>query len=321
MEGAFITRYRKDGRLLELDDDAVIERGAIVAIVGAPNALRVAEKKVGPEVDDAELLAYPIEELDIVVTNKGAAARTVGQLEQDELAQYGRPIFLLRLARAGRDLTPTPDLAIERWDVLTVHGARMLVERLAKSLGYADRPTTKSDVAFMGAGVVIGSLVGILTVHVGGIPLSLSPSVGTLVAGLVFGYLRSIYRTFGRIPEPALWVFTNVGLNGFIAVVGLNAGPGLVSGLVTHGVGLFLAGIFVTLVPLVIAVLAGRYLFKFHPGILFGACAGARTTSAGLGAVQEASRSATPVIGYTIPYAVGRLILAVFGIVILLIMQ
>jgi len=321
LKDAFITRQREGGRLLEPDVDAVIERGATLAIAGSPQALRVAEKQVGPEVDDAELLAYPTEELDIVVINKEAANRSVGELEHDELVQYGRPIFLLRLARAGRDLTPTPDLKIRRWDVLTVHGARKHVEQLVKSLGYADRPTSKSDIAFMGAGVVIGSLVGVLTVHVGGIPLSLSPSVGTLVAGLVFGYLRSVYRTFGRIPEPAVWVFNNVGLNGFIAVVGLNAGPGLVSGLMTNGISLFLAGILVTMVPLVVAVFTGRYLFKFHPAILFGACAGARTTSAALGAVQEASRSTTPVIGYTVPYAVGRLVLAVFGVVILHLMK
>jgi putative transport protein len=319
LEGAFVTRHREGDLLLEPDVDAVIERGATVAIAGSPQALRVVEKMVGPEVDDAELLAYPTEELDIVVTNKEAANRTIQEFEHDSLVQYGRPMFLLRVARAGCDLVLTPDLEIRRWDVLTVHGARKPVEHLAKSLGYADRPTFKSDIAFMGAGVVIGSLVGAITVHVGGIPLSLSPSVGTLIAGLVFGYLRSLYRTFGRIPEPAVWVFNNVGLNGFIAVVGLNAGPGLVSGLVTHGISLFLAGMAVTMVPMVVAVFAGRYLFKFHPGILFGACAGARSTSAGLGAVQEVARSPIPVIGYTVPYAVSRLVLAVFGVVILLI--
>jgi len=319
--GAFVTRHRDGDQLLEADVDAVIERGATVAIAGSPQAILAAEKTVGPEVNDAELLAYPTEELDIVVTNKEVQNRTVGDLEHDELAQYGRPIFLLRLTRAGHDLTPTPHQKIRRWDVLTVHGARKYVEQLARTLGYADRPTSKSDMAFMGVGIVIGSLVGAITVHVGGIPLSLSPSVGTLVAGLVFGYLRSVYRTFGRIPEPAVWVFNNVGLNGFIAVVGINAGPGLVSGLITNGIGLFLAGIVVTIVPLVVAVFAGRHLFKFHPAVLFGACAGARTTSAALGAVQEVARSAIPVIGYTVPYAVGRLVLAIFGVVILLLMK
>jgi len=320
-KGAFITRYRDSDRLLEPNTDTVIQRGATLAIAGSPEALQTMERRVGPEVQDAELLAYPTEETDLVVTSKQAANRTVGDLERDGLAQFGRPLFLLRVSRAGQDLTPTPDLVLKRWDVLTVRGPRKQVEQLGKALGYVDRATSQSDIAFMAAAVVIGSLVGVITVHVGGIPLSLSPSVGTLVAGLVFGYLRSVFRTFGRIPEPAVWVFNNVGLNGFIAVVGLNAGPGLVSGLETNGISLFLAGVVVTLVPLIVAVLAGRYVFKFHPAILFGACAGARSSSAALGAVQEAAKSAVPVIGYTVPYAVSRLVLAVFGVLVLLILK
>ncbi len=321
LKDVFITRHREGAQLLGPGADAVIERGATLAIAGSPEGLRAVAKEVGPEVDDTELLAYPTEDLDIVVTNKEATNRTVEELEHDELAKYGRPIFLHRLVRAGRDLAPTPDLEIKRWDVLTVHGSQEHVEQLASALGYADRVTSRSDVAFVGAGIVIGSLVGTLTMTVGGIPLSLSPDVGTLVAGLVFGYLRSLYRTFGRIPEPAVWVFNNVGLAGFIAVVGLNAAPGLISGLEAYGISLFLAGIVVTMVPLIVAVLLGRYVFKFHPGILFGACAGARSTSPSLGAVQEAARSAIPVIGYTVPYAVSRIVLAVFGIVILILMR
>ena len=173
----------------------------------------------------------------------------------------------------------------------------------------------------MGAGIVIGSLIGAITIHVGGVPLSLSPSVGALLAGIVFGYVRSLYRTFGQIPEPALWAFNNVGLNGFIAVVGLNAGAGLIAGLQNYGIGLFVAGIFVCLVPLVVAVYAGKYIFKFDPALLFGACAGARSATASIGAVQEASQSSVPVIGYTIPYAVSRIVLAIAGIAMLLVMK
>ncbi len=321
LNGAFITRYRDEDRLLEPAGETVIQKGVTLAIAGSPEALRHMERTVGPEVVDAELLAYPTDETDIVVTSKAAIGRTVNELENDNLTEFGRPFFLLRLLRGGRDLTVTPDLVLKRRDVLTVRGPRKQVEKLGKVLGAVDRATSQSDISFMAIGVVIGSLVGAITVHFGGIPLSLSPSVGTLVAGLVFGYLRSVYRTFGRIPEPALWVFNNVGLNGFIAVVGLNAGPGLVSGLETNGISLFLAGVAVTMVPLIVALLVGRFIFKFHPAVLFGACAGARSSSAALGAVQEAAKSAIPVIGYTVPYAVSRLVLAISGVGMLLVLK
>ena len=53
---------------------------------------------------------------------------------------------------------------------------------------------------------------------------------GALIMGLVFGWLRSVRPTFGRIPEPALWVFDTIGLAVFIGVVGLSAGPSFVWG-------------------------------------------------------------------------------------------
>ena len=84
---------------------------------------------------------------------------------------------------------------------------------------------------------------------------------------------------------------------------------------------LFLAGIVVSLVPLIVGIYSGKYIFKFHPGILLGACAGARTTTAALGALQHEANSDVPALGYTITYAVGRIVLAVFGIVILLLMK
>jgi putative transport protein len=119
--------------------------------------------------------------------------------------------------------------------------------------------------------------------HIHGIPLSLGTSVGAIVAGIVCGYLRATRRTFGRIPGPAIWVFNNLGLNGFIAIIGLNAASSFIAGLQNYGLALFISGIIVTLVPLIVGVLLGKYVFKFHPGILFGVCAGARSTTAALG--------------------------------------
>jgi putative transport protein len=77
----------------------------------------------------------------------------------------------------------------------------------------------------------------------------------------------------------------------------------------------------VSIVPLAVGLYAGKYIFKFHPGILLGACAGARTTTAALGAIQEAAKSPIPAIGYTIPYAVGRIVLALCGVIIVLLMR
>ncbi|HTX53097.1 MAG TPA: aspartate-alanine antiporter [Candidatus Baltobacteraceae bacterium] len=318
---AFVVRVRQNGGIIEPNTGTILQNGATVAIAGHPQALLTAAKTVGPEVDDAELLGFPTEQLDIVITKKDAANHTIKELQDAELARTGHRLFLSKLMRGGSEVKRHPDLRLQRHDVLTLLGPRKEIEDAAKFLGYADRATPTSDIAFMSVAVVIGAMIGAMTIHVSGIPLSLSTSVGALIAGLVCGYLRSAYRTFGRIPDPALWVFNNVGLNGFIAVVGLDAAPGLIAGLKAYGLGLFLAGMVVSIVPLVVGIFAGKYIFKFHPAITLGACAGARTTTAALGALQEAANSPIPAIGYTIPYAVGRIVLAICGVIIVLLMQ
>jgi putative transport protein len=207
-------------------------------------------------------------------------------------------------------------MKVQRGDVLTILGAKADVAKIAKQLGYADRPVEGSDMAFMAFGIVFGSLVGAFTVHIGGIPLSLGTAVGAIVAGIICGYLRSTMRTFGHIPGPAIWVFNNVGLNGFIACIGLNAALGFVGGIQNYGLTLFLAGTLVTLVPFIVGLLLGHYVFRFHPAIMLGACAGARSTTAALGALQEASKSNVPVVGYATGYAVSRLVMALLTIVV-----
>ena len=318
LQGAVVARFRNGSEIVDADVQAAIPQGATLVLSGSPHALLAAKETIGPEVEDNELLAYPAEELDIVVTNEKAVGRTVQELEQHELGHYGRRLFLMRVARAGQPIPATSDLKIERWDVLTIRGDRKHVDDLAKSLGEADRPTSKSDIAFMGIGIVVGALVGLITIHVGGIPLGLSTGVGSLLAGLVCGYLRSKYRTFGGIPAAALWVFNNVGLNGFIAGIGLNAAAGLVAGLKAYGIGLVFCGLVVSVVPMIVGLVVGKHVFKFHPTLLLGAIAGARTFTPALGALQQEAQSTLPAVGYTLPFALGRIICAVNGIVILL---
>jgi len=112
----------------------------------------------------------------------------------------------------------------------------------------------------------------------------------------------------------------SVGLNVFIAVVGISAGPGFIAGLQKLGVSLFLWGIFATAVPLVLGMLIAKYVFRFHPALILGICAGARTTTAALGMVCDAARSQVPGLGYTVTYAVGNTLLTIWGMVIIMIL-
>ncbi len=204
--------------------------------------------------------------------------------------------------------------------MLTLTGTSAAVDAAAAYIGYADKPTTASDMVFIGFGIAIGALIGAITLHLGGVPISLSTSGGALIAGLVFGWLRSKHPTFGRIPEPAVWIFNNVGLNMFIAVVGISAGPVFISGLQQVGWQLLVAGAIATTIPLLLGIWIGDKVFKFHPAVTLGCVAGSRATTAALGAIQDSLQSTVPAMGYTITYAVGNTLLILGGLVMIFIM-
>lgn len=314
----FVRRMREveGGPIIDCTARTVLKENAILAVSGGLGELVNDADRFGPELKDVPLLDFSTELLDLVVTNKAYAGKTLGSIVHTLFDEPGRGVFLTKYTRGDISLPMSEEAVIQRGDVLTILGAKGDVAKIAKEVGYADRPVEATDMAFMAFGIVVGSLIGAITIHIGGVPLSFGTAVGAIVAGIVCGYLRSTMRTFGRIPGPAIWVFNNVGLNGFIAVIGLNAAPGFIGGIQNYGLTLFLAGTAVTLMPLIVGLILGRYVFKFHPGILLGACAGARSTTAALGALQEASKSNVPVVGYATGYAVSRLVMALLTIAV-----
>ncbi|HEU5190807.1 MAG TPA: aspartate-alanine antiporter [Methylomirabilota bacterium] len=317
---AFVDAVRRGGHMVTAEPDEPIQGGDVLAIVAARETLLRGEGDLGAEVDDHELLASPLEIVDIVITNKTVAGKTLQQIDATHDHQ-GPGVVLRKLIRQGHEMPFTLGTTVDRGDVLQVIGAPRDVERAIEVLGYADRFAGGTGAVFMGLGIVAGVVVGAFSILIRGVPLSLSTSGGAFVAGLVGGYLRAVSRTFGRIPESTLWAFNNMGLMIFIAVVGISTGPGFLNGLREAGMSLFLWGMFVTVMPLIVAILAGKYVFKFHPGVLLGACAGARTTTAALGAIQDVAQSNVPALGYTITYAVGNMLLILWGVVIVLMLR
>ncbi len=315
----FVERIRRGGKLIDATVDMVIQAGDVVAVAGPREAL---VQLIGPraeEVEDRELLAVPVEGVDVFVTSKNADGKTLEELAKMPEA---RGVFLRKITRGATatDIPILPTTKINRGDILTLVGRTQDTTAATNALGRPDRQTDVADVAFIGAAIAIGALVGALVYNVGSVPLTLSTSGGALISGLFFGWLRSVRPTFGRIPSPTVWFMNSVGLNVFIAVVGISSGPGFVAGLQAKGFSLFLWGIFVTTLPLVLAMYTGKYIFKFHPAILLGCCSGARTTTASLGMINDRAKSQIPGLGYTVTYAVGNTLLTIWGMVIVMLM-
>ncbi|MBC8752306.1 MULTISPECIES: aspartate-alanine antiporter [Paraburkholderia] len=332
----FIERVRRGTVIEEATLDFVLQPNDVVAVAGRREQLiallGTKDKDVGSsgdqlvavqaraqEVDDPELLAVPAEGVDVYVTSKAVDGKTLAELASLPAA---RGVYLRKIKRGPTEtLIPIlPKTTLHRGDTVTIVGRTQDTTAAAKALGVLDRPTSVTDVAFMSLAITIGALVGAIVIKAGTVPITLSTAGGALIAGIVFGWLRAIHPTFGRIPEPTVWFMNSVGLNVFIAVVGITAGPGFVAGLQHLGVSLFLWGIFATSVPLILGMFIAKYVFRFHPAILLGVCAGARTTTAALGMVCDAAKSQIPGLGYTVTYAVGNTLLTIWGMVLVMIM-
>src|SRR6185436_8865346 len=126
-----------------------------------------------------------------------------------DLAQMkeARGVFLQKITRGATatDIPILPTTTVQRGDLLTVAGRTQDTNAAVKLLGVADRPTDVTDMAFVGAFVVIGALFGSLVLKIGGVPLTLSTAGGALIAGIIGGWLRSVRPSFGRIPTPTIW--------------------------------------------------------------------------------------------------------------------
>ena len=311
----FVERLRKQGVVRDVAPNTVLNIGDEVVLSGRREFVIGEEDWIGEEVQDAQLLDFPAETLPVTVTKKTFAGKTVANIRRHK---FMHGVSIRSIKRAGIEIPVLAQTKLDAGDVIEVVGTKQEVESAAAQIGYVDRPTHQTDMIFVGLGILIGGLFGALSIHIGGVPISLSTSGGALIAGLFFGWLRSKHPTFGRIPEASLWVLNNVGLNMFIAVVGIAAGPSFVQGFRDVGLSLFIVGAIATTLPLIIGLLLGKYVFKFHPAITLGCCAGARTTTAALGAIQDAIESETPALGYTVTYAVGNTLLIIWGVVIVL---
>ena len=317
----FVEQVRRRGDIVASRDVPVLREGDVVAVAGRRTTLVEVLEAPGSglrEVDDRELLEVPSDVVDVVVTNKAIEGRTLADLALDEAS---RGVFLRTITRAGTDLGRLADTIVHRGDVLTLVGSAASTTRAIEAIGVADRVTDVTDMMVVATGIVAGALIGLPALHIGGVEIGLSLPVGVLLGGLVCGWLRSVRPSlFGQIPGPTLWIFESIGLAGFVAVVGLNAGPDFVQGLKESGLSLLLAGTLTVSIALLLGVLVGRWIFKMHPGVLLGVCAGACTATPALAAIQEAAKSTVPSMGYGVAYAVGNVMLAIWGTVIVALM-
>lgn len=311
----FVERIRTSDGIVNPTPHTLIKQGDEVVLSGRREFVIGDESWLGKEVSDPQLLDFPAESVSITIANKQFDGITIDQLRANPF-MYG--VSIKSIKRADVNIPVLAQTAIHRGDTIAVVGLPNEVEAAGKQLGYIDKPTISSNIMMIGLGIFIGCLIGVITIKIGDIPVSLSTSGGALIMGLICGWARSHHPSFAGIPQQSIWILNNLGLNMFIAVIGITSGPSFVSGIKTVGFGMFFAGIVATSLPLILGVIIGDKIFKFRPALNLGCCAGGRTTTASLGAIEESLGSTVPAMGYTVTYAVGNTLLILMGVAMVL---
>jgi putative transport protein len=251
----------------------------------------------------------------VCVTARNLHGRTLAEIVE-RLGVKARGVFLRALVRQGQDVPITPGTQIYVGDVMTLVGFAHDLNRVVPRIGQPILSSDRTDIAFLASGLAVGLLVGLFSLTVHSIPLTLGGGGGALVAGLICGWLRSRRPTMGAFPPAAQQSLIDLGLGGFVAAIGLANGPAALAAIQAHGLMLLGVGMIVTLTPLIVGTLFAHRILRMNPVIVCGALAGAMTVDAAVSGACEVAQSQTPVLGVAVPYAIANVVLTVLGPVI-----
>lgn len=307
-------RARIQGVITDPSPELRLSHGDHIVLGGRSEEMAALPSPPGPEVADHELLNFGAERTPVTVASKDVDGMTVGKLRSQE---YMDRVAISSLKRNGLSIPVKNNTELMGGDVLTLVGWPCDVASASDHIGYADRDTNTTDMVFVGLGIALGCIMGSIAIKINGIPMALGVSVGALFSGLFLGWLRSKRPSFGHIPSSALWILNNLGVNMFIAILGLSAGSALMAGLHEAGIAIVGIGLLLTFLSIVINVFIGHRIFRFKAPEVLGCVAGARCSVASIGAIQNALGSDVPNLSFTITYAVANITLVFSSLIVL----
>ena len=292
-------------------DDLVLQKGDVIALGGRLEAMTSNMGLVGPEVPDSKVLNVPVDQAEILVTNKAMEGK---ELQEFRNTEFAGQVALHHIERGGVTIPMGLNTKLERFDVLFVAGMKSAVDKFAAMMGRVARPSTATDLLTLSIGMILGLLIGAIAFPIAGSKVGLGNAGGLLVSGIIVSSAVSRLRFFGNTPNAARNILEDLGLVVFIAIVGINSGAGLISQLTgTIALYIFIAGFLCTTIPPILVWAIGYHWMKINPAVLMGGVAGARSHS---GPAREAAKeinSSVPWIGFPVAYAVSGVLLTVFG--------
>ncbi|MEM7436550.1 MAG: aspartate-alanine antiporter [Myxococcota bacterium] len=315
LDDAAVEAVIRGGQRLEhFVDESRVEAGDLVAVTGEVAVLERAGDFFGPEVPAPPEFELVEENREVILTNKAFVGKRISAIHDELAIEMRHGVFLRAAKRLGRDLPMLSNVELHRGDELHFVGRPKDLDRVEAKLGYRISAAAITDFIFFGLGMAVGVIIGMGTVHVGDVPLTLGTGGGCLLSGLIFGWLRSAHPRFAALPVGASNFLRDFGLAVFVGVVGLEAGPQAITTIQQYGVELLLLGVAVTIIPQVISFYFSYYVLRIqNPIEALGCVVGGRSANPGFAALLEKAGNATPVVSFTVCYAVANVLLTLWG--------
>jgi putative transport protein len=311
---ASVEAVYRQGKELELSDTVIIAAGDRVAATGPIVQLEAAAILLGHEVRPPNGLSLVQENREIILTSRALSGRTIGDIHDQVNVETRHGVFLTAVKRMGLDLPVLSKLQLKRGDELHFTGSPLDLNRVQAKIGYKITAAAVTDFVFFGIGMLIGLLIGLIEFRIWGIPISIGSGGGCLLSGLLFGWLRAVHPNFAALPVGASNFLRDFGLAVFVGIVGISAGPQALVAIEQYGLTLFFLGVGVTLIPQIIAFFFSYYVLRIQNPIEALACvAGGRSANPAFAALLTKAGNATPVVSFTVTYAVANVFLTLWG--------
>jgi putative transport protein len=310
MNGVVVSRIKKqNAREVEtVTEQTVLQKGDIILAVGARTALEKFRDVVGRE-SSINLLQTPGRILSqrMVVTRKKVLGKTLDELALDSF--YG--VAITRVARGEVEMTAVGELQLQFGDMLQVVGDENALAKVAGVLGNRIQAMRETNFLPIFIGIALGIVIGTIQISLPRIPVpvSLGLAGGPLILAILLSRFGRIGPLIWYMPASANAAFRELGIVLFLACVGLKAGGIFFETVFTsEGLHWLLAGLAITIVPLLLAGFAARFIFKLNFTTISGLLAGSMTDPPALAFAHAICKSDAPLVAYATVYPLAMLL-------------
>ncbi len=307
MTKAVVSRVVHNGTAVTPTSETVLHKGDLIKAVGTKESLERVKILIGAPVDDEIPLDPNYDVRSVLITNKQVVNKTIGQINL--LHTYNATIT--RIRRSGIDISPAPNSKLQFGDKLIIASSKDNMEMVARIFGNDQKRLSDTDILPVALGIVLGVLVGKVNITLGNFSFSPGLTGGVLIVALVVSRIGKTGPILWTMSGAANQLLRQLGLIFFLAAVGTDAGAEIADTFERYGYRLFMYGAVITLLPMIAAALAGKWLFNMNLLSMLGAISGSMTSTPGLAAADSMTRTNAHSIAYATVYPVAMVLLIV----------